>query len=41
MRAKERVKDWGKMERKTTGTRKITIVIEQMAAMTKLTAMVT
>ena len=41
MRAKERVMDWGKMEREMTRTRTITIIIEQMAAMTMLTAMVT
>jgi len=41
MRAKERVIDWGKMERETTRTRTITKIIEPMAAMTMLTAMVT
>ena len=33
--------DWGKMEREKTGTRAITIIMEQMAAMTMLTAMAT
>ena len=33
--------DWVKMERETMRTRTITIIIEQMAAMTMLTAMVT
>ena len=33
--------DWGKMERETTRMRTITIIIEHMAAMTMLTAMVT
>ena len=33
--------DWGKMERKTTRTRTMKIIIEQIAAMTMLTAMFT